>query len=415
MRPGGGGNRHRRLGRTLLVAKAWPRHNQILRFVFFRFSTPAPGGELCLEMKSNHLFPHRLDRRDFLKMAVSASAAATVSALAPFGRAEGAVPAKIGTGKWTYTLDPAWGQLPGDMKFGLGCGIVVDGKDRVYVTSRSANPCVAIYGADGKLEETWSNDFAQNIGLAGASDVAATAHGIYWSKEGGAEYLYFTENSGKDKDGKAIGKRVYKTDLKGKVLYTIGNVESEDATHQKFDWTNPTDVAIAPNGDIYVVDGYGSQRVSRFDSKFKHIKTIGGRGKDNATFNTCHGVWVSTLGSEPEVYIADRANARLQVFSLDLEYKRTIAGDFVRNPCCFYQHAGHLYVPDIASMVTVLDPKDQPVAVLGDGKGVKADPGPEFADKFFRPHALCLDSKGALYVLEWVGWGRVRKFNHTPA
>ncbi len=363
-------------------------------------------------MTSPYLFPHRLGRRDFLKMAAaSATGLGVVSGL----QAQSQAPVKIGTGRWTYTLDQDWGRLPEGMKFGLGCGIVVDSKDRVYVTSRSNAPCVAVFGADGKLEETWSADFAQSVGLGSADEVSATAHGIYWSKEPGGEFLYFTENSGKGKEGKAIGRRVYKTDLKGKVLYTIGNVDAEDATHQKFDWSNPTDVAVAPNGDIYVVDGYGSQRVSRFDANLKHLKTIGGRGKDNNTFNTCHGVWVSTLNAEPEVYIADRANSRLQVYSLDLEYRRTVAGDFVRNPCCFYQHDGHLFVPDIASVVTVLDPKDQKVAMLGDGKGVAASPGPEAADKFFRPHALCLDSKGSLYVLEWVGWGRVRKFHHTPA
>src|SRR5258708_23423404 len=99
---------------------------------------------------------------------------------------------------------------------------------------------------------------------------------------------------------------------KGKVLYTIGNVETEDATHQKFTWTNPTDVAVAPNGDIYTVDGYGSQIVSRFDKDFKHLKTIGGRapadaakGKDapHATCKTCHCVCVNTLKGDPACYM----------------------------------------------------------------------------------------------------------------
>lgn len=370
-------------------------------------------------MNSDYLFPRRLTRRDFLK----ASAACTGALALPSLARAASTAVKIGEGKWTYTLDESWGQLPSGMNFGLGCGIVVDSKDRVIVTSRSANPCVAIFGADGKLEETWSNDFATKVGLS-ADDVAASAHGIYLSKEKEGEFLYFTENSVKEK---TIGKRVYKTDLKGKVLYTIGNVESEDATHQKFDWTNPTDVAVAPNGDIYVVDGYGSQRVSRFDKHFKHLKTIGTRSKPeekgpnapHGTFNTCHGVWVSTLRSTPEVYIADRANGRYEVFDLELDYVRTVSGDFIRNPCCFYQHAGHLYIPDLGPLVAIIDDKDQPVARLGDGKGIKkpatAEEAAPNADKFFTPHALTVDSKGNLYVLEWIGWGRVRKFTHTPA
>src|SRR4028119_1950521 len=131
------------------------------------------------------------------------------------------------------------------MGFGLGCGIVVDSKDRVIVTSRSAKPCVAIFGADGTLEETWSDDFASNVGLT-SEEVGSTAHSIYLSKEPEGEFLYFTENAGRGRDGKGIGRRVYKTDLQGKVLYTIGSVGQQDDTHQKFEWSNPTDVAVAP-------------------------------------------------------------------------------------------------------------------------------------------------------------------------
>ena len=361
-------------------------------------------------MKSDYLFPAR---RDFLKMSAASAAALAFPAIT---RAQSAAPVKIGEGKWTYTLDENWGKLPEGMSYGFGCGIVVDSRDRVYVTSRSTSPCVAVFGADGKLEETWSKDFGNGYN---PDQVKATAHCIYWSKEADGEFLYFTENSVKDQP--ALGKRVYKTDLKGKVLYTIGNVDTEDATHQKFTWTNPTDVAVAPNGDIYIVDGYGSQIVSRFDKNFKHLKTIGGRSTkkgleaEHGLFNTCHGVWVNTLKDTPEIYIADRANGRYEVFDLDLNYKRTIAGDFVRNPCCFYQAHGHLFVPDLGSLVAILDKDDHCVARLGDGKGAKKEDFEKgLKDKFTTPHAMCVDSKGSLYVLEWVPYGRVRKFAHTP-
>jgi len=84
------------------------------------------------------------------------------------------------------------------------------------------------------------------------------------------------------------------------------------------------------------------------------------KGKDapHGTFNTCHGVWVSTLKPEAELYIADRTNGRYEVFDLDLNYKRTVAGDFVRNPCCFYQAQGHLFVPDLASLVAIAKGED---------------------------------------------------------
>ena len=175
-------------------------------------------------MTSTHLFPHRLTRRDFLKMSAASAAALAAPQL---GRAEDKPPVKFGSGAWTYTLDENWGKLPDGMKYGLGCGIAVDSKDRIFVTSRSESPCVAILDPAGKVLETWSNDFVGKVGMQ-PGQVAATAHCIYISKEGGEEFIYFTENV-----AGALGKRVYKTDMTGRILYTIGNVPAEDATHQK--------------------------------------------------------------------------------------------------------------------------------------------------------------------------------------
>jgi hypothetical protein len=372
---------------------------------------------------NDYLFPNRLTRRDFVKLTATAAAGL---ALPQLSRAdESKTPVRIGSGKYTYEAVPGWGELPAGMKYGFGCGIIVDSKDRVYVTSRSTNPCVAVFDRDGKLLETWSNDFADKVGYS-VDKVADTAHCVYWSKEGAHEFIYFTENKSTNKEGPKLGKRVYKTDLHGKILYVIGNVEKEGSTSQKFEWDNPTDVAVSANGDIYVVDGYGSQKVSRFDKNFKHIKTIGtptakpeaGPNAPHGTFNTCHGVWINTLKKVPEVYIADRHNDRIEIYSLELEYKRTIAGD-IRTPCCFYQHKDNIFVPELNSRVSIFDKDDKLVAHLGDGresdgktarKDNQTDPA-----LFAAPHALCLDSRGDLYVLEWLPFGRPRKFKHVPA
>jgi hypothetical protein len=292
------------------------------------------------------------------------------------------------------------------MNYGYGCALVVDGKDRIYVTSRSPNACVVIFDANGKVLETWSKDIKDRVGYD-PNQYTATAHGLYWSKEGDKEYLYWTENVAAPKGAPKLGARVYKTDLEGKILHQIGNVDHESETSQKFNFVNPTDVAVTANGDIYVVDGYGSQFVHRFDKNFKLIKTMGGPGKEHGKFNTCHGVWVNTLKKEPEIYIADRANDRLEVYSPELEYKRTIPG--VRKPCCFYQHNGQLYVPELDARVTILDADDKVVAHLGDGAKVKNDERGKTPEVFATPHALTVDSKGNLYVIEWLPFGRPRK------
>ncbi|MEY2429061.1 MAG: hypothetical protein QOJ40_1946 [Verrucomicrobiota bacterium] len=373
-------------------------------------------------MQTNeYLFSNRVNRRDFLKLTGAAAAGLSVPGLS--SAEEGKLPVRIGSGAHTYEAVENWGQLPAGMKYGFGCGVVVDSRDRVYVTSRSSNPCVAIFDRHGKLLETWSNDFADKVGYT-VEQVKDTAHGIYWSKEGKNEFLYFTENVSTNKEGPKLGKRVYKTDLHGKILYVIGNVETEGSTSQKFDWTSPTDVAVAANGDIYVVDGYGSQRVSRFDKNFKHIRTIGektakgsvGPNAPHGTFNTCHGVWINTLKSEPEIFIADRHNDRIEIYSLELEYKRTIAE--VRTPCCFYQHKKNLYIPELGSRVTILDPDGNIAARLGDGRGPDGKPKADAKtnpELFAAPHAMCVDSHGDFYVVEWVDFGRPRKFKHVAA
>jgi peptidylamidoglycolate lyase len=363
-------------------------------------------------MHEQYLFPKRLTRRDFIWTGAASAAAATMMGRIGLAHAADApAEVKIGSGKYTFTLDPTWGQLPEGMKYGLGCAIVVDGQDRVIVTSRSANPCVAIFDKNGQLVETWSKEFASDIGFESPDQVVATAHGLYLNKEGDTEYLYWTENVASP-GGKRIGARVYKTDMKGKVLYTLGNVEKESSTSQKFDFTNPTDVAVAANGDIYIVDGYGSQLLHRFDKNFKLIKTAGGKGAEHGKFNTCHGVWVSNLRSEPELFIADRGNNRIEILSLDLDYKRTIPG--VRMPCCFYEHKGLMFVPELGARVSIIDDKDQIVAQLGDGTGIPGDQIQQHPDKFATPHALTVDSSGNFYVLEWLPFGRPRKFKYTP-
>jgi hypothetical protein len=369
---------------------------------------------------SDYLFPNRLARRDFLKLGAAAAAGLALPSSGPAD--EPKTPIRLGSGAHTYELVEGWGRLPEGMKYGFGCGVVVDSQDRVYVTSRSTSPCVAVFDRDGKLLETWSNDFADKVGYT-IDQVKDTAHCLYRSKEGKDEFLYFTENVSTNKAGPKLGKRVYKTDLHGKILYVIGNVEKEGSTSQKFEWTSPTDVAVSANGDIYVVDGYGSQRVSRFDKNFTHIKTIGaktaktavGPNAPHGTFNTCHGVWINTLKSEPEVFIADRNNGRIEVYSLELEFIRSLKDD-VRNPCCFYQHKENLFIPDLGGKVTILDPDGKLVIHLGDGFDAAGKPTPDNKTNpslFSRPHAMCVDSRGDFYVVEWLDFGRPRKFKHV--
>ena len=251
-----------------------------------------------------------LNRRDFLF-----GAGLTAAGLATGMAAEAQAPVTIGSGEWTYTLVPGWGTVPEGLKFKMGCAVVVDSQDRVYVHSQ-AEKNVVVFDRNGTVLKDWG------------MSLDASAHGTYLHRDGNDEFLFFS----------ILGpiNQVVKTDLDGKVLMRIGNVPEENSTNIKFPFNNATDVAVAPNGDIWVCEGYGGQKVHRFNKLGKFIQTVGDRGAEPGLFNTPHGIWIDTRKAQHEVWVADRGNRRLQVFDMDGKLNRVVAQkDAIRNPCCF--------------------------------------------------------------------------------
>jgi len=177
----------------------------------------------------------------------------------------------------------------------------------------------------------------------------------------------------------------------------------------------PTDVAVAPDGTFYVADGYGQDWIHHYDHDGKRIRSWAGPGSEPGKVKGPHGIWVDTRRSEPLIYIADRTNERIQVFTLDGEHVRFVDG--VRRPCCFYQYEDDLFIPDLRSRVTVMGIHDEVVTHLGDDSAGweqldwPRNPASEYNPaKFVAPHALTVDSHGDLYVIEWVPTARLRKF-----
>ena len=303
-------------------------------------------------------------------------------------------PVVVGTGKWRYELVEGWGAPPDGMKYDYGCAIVVDGKDNVYVHSH-AQKMVLVFNRRGKLLRDFSTDFAGS----GIGSGHPSGHGAYLAQENGEEFLYFSVL--------APYHQVIKTDLGGKVIMRIGQVKESGPSAIQFPFNMPTDCAVAPNGDLYVCEGYGGNMVHRFTSEGKFVQTIGKPGKGPGQFTTCHGIWVDTRKHDPELYVADRNNNRLQIFALSGELKREVR-EGIRQPCCFYQHQNMLFVPDLDKVVTILDKQDKVVAQLGDGHALTD------ASAFVAPHALTIDSRGDFYCVEWVPDARLRKFRRAP-
>ena len=177
---------------------------------------------------------------------------------------------------------------------------------------------------------------------------------------------------------------------------------------------SPTNLAIAPNGDIYVGDGYGSSYINQYNGKGEFIRTFGGKGKEPGQLDCPHGTTVDLRGPQPLLLVADRAIARLQYFTLDGRHASFVGG--VNLPCHFSERRGEFVIPDLGARVTLMDRDNKVIAHLGDDSAAKTwgelrkqtrehfTPG-----KFVCPHGACFDHVGNILAVEWVEVGRVSR------
>ncbi|MGH9308798.1 MAG: hypothetical protein ACRD1U_05465, partial [Vicinamibacterales bacterium] len=314
----------------------------------------------------------------------------------------------------TYEAIHDWGQLPPHIKWGNTHGVVEDADGNIHVlhtvhaTSDSADT-VVVFDRNGTFVRSWGKEFR------------GVAHGLDIRREGRDQFLYLTVNAANAKMSPQpeIHTAVLKTTLKGDVVWKIQGPPAAEAYKPAADGTparyNPTNVAVAPNGDIYVGDGYGSSFVNQYTGKGEYIRTFGGRGAEAGRLAEPHGIWVDTrTASAPVLVVADRRNNRLQRFTLDGKHVDFVPG--FRLPCHFNERNGMVVVPDLHGRVTLMDRANAIVAHLGDSGAadwnnpLRREPREKFIPgQFICPHGACFDHDGNIYVVEWVEVGRVTK------
>jgi hypothetical protein len=319
----------------------------------------------------------------------------------------------IGEGAHKYEAIHDWGTLPPHIKWGNTHGVVEDAQGNIHIhhtvhaTSDSADTMV-VFDRNGKFVRSWGKEFR------------GVAHGLHIRREGREEFLYLTANAANPKatpqpEMQAV---VLKTTLKGEPVWKIQGPPDVDAYKPGADGRppryNPTNVAIAPNGDVYVGDGYGSSYMNQYDAKGQYIRTFGGRGAEPGQLAEPHGNWIDTRGKTPILVVADRGNNRLQRFTLDGKHVDFIAG--FKRPCHFDEHNGMVVVPDLQGRVTLMDKSNALVAHLGDSGAtdssfpLRKEPREKFIPgQFICPHGACFDHDGNIFVVEWVEVGRVTK------
>ena len=314
----------------------------------------------------------------------------------------------LGDGEHTYEAIHDWGELPPSVKYGNTHGVCEDSQGNIYVhhtvnAGSESSDTMVVFDEKGKFVRSWGQQFKGG------------AHGLTSRREGGEDFLYLS-----DYRHGIVTKRT----LKGEEVFTLGYPSDSPAYGLRGNAPQanyqPTNVAIAPNGDIYVADGYGSNYINQYNSKAEFIRTFGGTGKGPGQLNCPHGIWVDTRNDTPVLVVADRSNARLQRFTLSGEHIDFILGT-TKLPCHFHERAGKVVVPDLQSKVVILDKRNHVIASLGDGEysedeadKLRVQDRSNFVPgRFICPHSACFDHEGNIFVVEWVEVGRVTKLRRV--
>ncbi len=340
-------------------------------------------------------------RRSFLTQIAATAAVTSVSA--PFIRAQtktGSTSLITGTGAHTYEVIHDWLPEPQGLVWGDTHGLAQDSQGLIYVahtvnTTSMRPESVIVYDAKGKFVRAFGEEFRSG------------AHGLGVRKEGSNEFLYHCDTA---------RCKVVKTTLTGEVVWTAGYPTANPAYNAKPVRFIPTNVAFAPNGEVFIGDGYGSSRMLRYSIDGKFINEVSQPGKGEQEISGPHGQYVDPRGKEPVLVIADRTNRRIQTYTLGGQHLRTIKDDTkLREPCHFDVRGDLMVCPDLDSQVCLLDKDYKVIAQLGDGIEENGKRGSrrsqsraEFTPgKFITPHGAIFLNNGDILVAEWLPIGRI--------
>jgi DNA-binding beta-propeller fold protein YncE len=300
----------------------------------------------------------------------------------------------VGTEGLRYEALAQWETLPPGWSFVEVAGVATDSRDRVYVFNRGEHPLM-VFDREGKFLTSWGES------------VFRRPHGIFIGPD---DTLYCTDD---------LDHTVRKFTPEGKLLLTVGRSgQPSDTGIAGSDYrtirragppfNRPTNLALAQDGGIYVTDGYGNARVHKFDANGRLLLSWGEPGAGPGQFNLPHGIGV---GRDGRVYVADRENSRVQVFTPEGKYLTEWA-DLARPMQVFIDRQDRVFVVEVgwraglfpwqtvpgpnasAARLSVFDCEGQLLARWG-GEGDPCAPG-----NFFAPHDVWIDSRGDLYVGE---------------
>ena len=319
--------------------------------------------------------------------------AALLIAASPLIAEDGVRPVRMGAGDMTFDTVPGWGLGP-DGKSVLGPthgGVVIDKAGSIYT---SANQGVFVFSPDGKVIRKFLGKDYTNI------------HDVEIREEDGVEYIYGARNN--NAEGIKFNAQT------GEIVMRLGFPPESNLSLRKF---NPTAITVAPNGDIFLSNGYASNHIFKYDKDGKYLLHFGSKGNGLKQFNTAHGMTLDTRYDPPRLLICDRNHQpKGRLLHYDLE------GNFIDEvvtglgmPTSVAIQGDFVSVPDLHGRVVILDKSNTIIAVLGH------NPNPRTRGSFNVPqerwvegafsgtHGSYWDAEGNLYVQDWNVSGRIMK------
>jgi DNA-binding beta-propeller fold protein YncE len=217
--------------------------------------------------------------------------------------------------EWPTQATSAAGFPAGPWNFIQVASVAATAAGNILVLHRGAHPIME-FGQDGKFLRSWGDEMISEGKVAAIPEThwvpGISRYSAVYGPAGCAccgAHAVHVDPQGNIWVVDAGGHVVYKMNPSGKEIMRLGTRGVSGAGPRNFNL--PTDVAFAPNGDIYVSDGYGSARVVKFSPEGKFLLEWGKRGTGPGEFGLPHNVAVDAQGV---VYVSDRDNQRIQVF-----------------------------------------------------------------------------------------------------
>tara|TARA_B100000519_G_C14201006_1_gene417899 strand:- start:285 stop:1265 length:981 start_codon:yes stop_codon:yes gene_type:complete len=299
---------------------------------------------------------------------------------------------RMGSGIMTFDTVTGWG-LGTDGKSVLGPthgSVVIDKAGNIYT---SAIKGVVVFNPAGEVIRTFIDEEHSSI------------HDMEIRDEDGIEYIYGARNK--------AGFGIKFETISGKIVLEIG-LKNESGL--ALTGLKPTAITVAPNGDIFLSDGYASNIIFRYDKNGKYLSHFGKKGDGLKEFHTPHGMTLDTRYDPPRLLICDRNHfpiGRLLHYDLDGNFIEE-AATRLNMPTSIAIQGEYVSVPSLDGRLYILDKKNSVVSVLG----YKSDPGESLykvrqenwvEGVFSGTHGSYWDKDGNLYVQDWNIDGRIMK------